>query len=102
MSWSSRILHWTGNETLPELKKLYTSETKGIQTTNTIEFFPEKVEDTPTTAATDRLARATEDLFEILQATHPATPFPQQGTVINDAMEQLTKIFTPPNRNETA
>ena len=52
--------------------------------------------------ATDRLARATEDLFVILQATCPATPFPQQGTAINDAMEQLTKIFTPPNRNETA
>ena len=52
--------------------------------------------------ATDRLARATEDLFEILQATHPATPFPQQGTVINDATEQLTKNFTPPKRNETA
>ena len=102
MSWSNRILHRTGNETLPELEKLYTNEKKGIQTTNTIEFFPEKVEDTATAATTDRLARATEDLFEILQATHPATPFPQQGTVINDAMEQLTKIFTPPNRNETA
>ena len=99
MPWSSRILHWTGNETLPELKKLYTSEKKVIQTTNTIEFFPEKVEDT---ATTDRLARATEDIFEILQATHPETSFPQQGTVINDAMEQLTKIFTSPNRNETA
>jgi hypothetical protein len=48
------------------------------------------------------LAGATEDLFVILQATHLATPFLQQGTVINDAMEQLTKIFTPPNRNETA
>ena len=102
MSWSIRILHRTGNETLPELEKLYTNEKKGIQTTNTIEFFPGKVEDTPATAATDRLAGATEDLFVILQATHPATPFPQQGTVINDATEQLTKNFTPPKRNETA
>ena len=56
----------------------------------------------PTTATTDQLARAMEDLVEILQAPQPATLFLQQGTVINDAMEQLTKIFTPPNRNETA
>jgi hypothetical protein len=79
----------------------YIPETKGIRTTNTIEFFPEKV-DMPTTATTDRLARAAEDLAEILQAPHPATPFLQQGTVINDAMEQLKKIFTPPTRIETA
>ena len=79
----------------------YIPETKGIRTTNTIEFFPEKV-DMPTTATTDRLARATEDLVEILQEPHPATPFLQQGTVVNDAMEQLKKIFTPPTRMETA
>ncbi|OEU05713.1 hypothetical protein FRACYDRAFT_231764 [Fragilariopsis cylindrus CCMP1102] len=79
----------------------YIPETKGIRTTNTIEFFPEKV-DMPTTATTDRLARAAEDLADILQAPHPATPFLQQGTVVNDAVEQLKKIFTPPNRIETA
>jgi hypothetical protein len=79
----------------------YIPETKGIRTTNTIEFFPEKV-DMPTTATTDCLARAAEDLAEILQAPHPATPFLQQGTVVNDAMEQLKKIFTPPTRMETA
>jgi hypothetical protein len=56
----------------------------------------------PTTSTTDRLARATEDLVVILQQEHPATPFLQQGTVVNDAMNQLTKIFTPPNREETA
>jgi hypothetical protein len=55
----------------------------------------------PTTSTTDRLARAT-DLVTILQQEHPATPFLQQGTVVNDAMNQLTKIFTPPNREETA
>jgi hypothetical protein len=79
----------------------YIPETKGIQTTNTIEFFPEKV-DMSTTSTTDRLARATEDLVTILQQEHPATPFLQQGTVVNDAMNQLTKIFTPPKREETA
>jgi hypothetical protein len=52
----------------------------------------------PTTSTTDRLARATEDLVEILQQPHPATPFLQQGTIVNDAMKQLTEIFSPPNR----
>jgi hypothetical protein len=56
----------------------------------------------PTMSSTDRLARATEDLVEILQQPHPATPFLQQGTIVNDAMQQLTEIFSPPNRNETA
>jgi hypothetical protein len=56
----------------------------------------------PTTSSTDRLARATEDLVEILQQPHPATPLLQQGTVINDAMKQLSKIFSPPTRVETA
>ena len=56
----------------------------------------------PTTSTTDRLARATEDLADILQTEHPATPFLQQGTVVNDAIQQLTKIFAPPNREETA
>jgi hypothetical protein len=66
-----------------------------------LEFFPEKV-DMLTTSTTDRLARATEDVVAILQQPHPATPFLQQGTIVNDAMKQLTKIFSPPNRNETA
>jgi hypothetical protein len=80
----------------------YIPETRGISTTNTLEFFPEKV-DMPTTSTTDRLARASEDLVQILKQPHPATPFLlQQGTVINDAIKQLTKIFTPPNREETA
>jgi hypothetical protein len=79
----------------------YIPETRGIRTTNTLEFFPEKVE-MPTTSSTDRLARAIEDLVEILQQPHPATPSLQQGTIVNDAVQQLTKIFSPPNRIETA
>jgi hypothetical protein len=79
----------------------YIPETRGIRTTNTLEFFPDKV-DMPTTSTADRLARATEDLVEILQQPHPATPFMQQGTVINDAMKQLSKIFSPPTQVETA
>jgi hypothetical protein len=64
----------------------YIPETRGIRTTNTLEFFPEKVE-MPTTSSTDRLARATEELVEILQQPHPATPLLQQGTIVNDAMK---------------
>jgi uncharacterized protein len=79
----------------------YIPETRGERTTNTIEFFPDKV-DMPTTSSTDRLARATENLVDILQQPHPATPLLQQGTVVNDAMEQLSKIFSPPTRIETA
>jgi hypothetical protein len=56
----------------------------------------------PTTSTTDRLARATENLVDILQQPHPATPYLQQGTVVNDAMEQPSKIFSPPNWVETA
>jgi hypothetical protein len=48
------------------------------------------------------LARATEDLVGTLQRPHPAIPLLQQGTVINDAMEQLSKIFSPPTGVETA
>jgi hypothetical protein len=79
----------------------YIPETRGIRTTKTVEFFPEKVE-MPTTSTTDRLARATEDLVAILQQPHPATPFLQQGTtIVNDAMKQRTKTFSSPNREIT-
>jgi hypothetical protein len=80
----------------------YIPETRGIRTINTLELFPEKVDMPTTSTTTDRLARATEDLVEILQQPHPPTPFLQQGTIVNDAMKQLTKIFSPPNRNDTA
>jgi hypothetical protein len=46
----------------------------------------------PTTSTTDRLARATEDLVEILQQPHPATPFLQQGAIVNDAIKQLSAL----------
>jgi hypothetical protein len=70
----------------------YIPDTKGIRTTNTLEFFPEKV-DIPTTSTTDRLARATEDLVAILQQPHPAAPLLQQGAIVNDAMKQLTAFM---------
>jgi hypothetical protein len=39
---------------------------------------------------------------EILQHPHPAAPYLQQGSVLNDAMKQLSKIFSPPTLVETA
>jgi hypothetical protein len=79
----------------------YILETRGIQTINTLEFFPEKVE-MPTTSTADRLARATEDLVEILLQPHPSTQFLQQGTIVNETIKRLTEIFSRPKRNETA
>jgi hypothetical protein len=38
---------------------------------------------------------------EILTKPHPVTPFLQQGTTVNDAIKQLTKIFSPPKDNKT-
>ena len=61
--------YWNYNSYLPE--------TKGIQTRNE-------------TSTIDQLARATDDLVEILQELHSASPFLQQGTVINDAIKQST------------
>jgi hypothetical protein len=63
----------------------YIPETRGIQTTNALEFFPEKVE-MPATTTPERLARATEDLVATLQQPHPTTPFLQQGTIVNVKM----------------
>jgi hypothetical protein len=46
--------------------KAYIPETRGVRTTNTIEFFPDKV-DMPSTSSADRLAAATEDLVAALK-----------------------------------
>jgi hypothetical protein len=49
-------------------KNSYIPETR-IRTTDTLEFFPEKV-DMPTTSTTDRLARATEDSVVIYKYSY--------------------------------
>ena len=53
----------------------------------------------PKTSSEDRLASATEDLVEILQKLHPVTPFWDQGTKTNDAIQELQKIFKPRQRD---
>ena len=56
----------------------------------------------PKTSSEDRLAEATENLVEILQKSHPPTPFLDQGTKTNDAIRELQKIFKPrQQQNET-
>ena len=55
----------------------------------------------PKTSSEDRLARATEDLVEILQQSHPPTPFLDQGTKTNDEIQELQKIFKPRQKQTT-
>ena len=73
---------------------VYIPVTRGERTTDTIEFFPQHVQ-MPKTSSEDRLAQATENLVEILQKSHPPTPFLDQGTKTNDAIKELQKIFKP-------
>ena len=49
----------------------------------------------PKTSSEDRLAQATENLVEILQKSHPPTPFLDQGTKTNNAIQELQKIIKP-------
>ena len=54
------------------------------------------------TSSDYRLAQAIENLVEILQKSHPPTPFLDQGTKTNDAIRELQKIFKPRQiQNET-
>ena len=53
----------------------------------------------PKTSSEDRLASVTEDLVAILQKPHPPTPFLDQGTTTNDAIDKLREIFTPRQQN---
>ena len=56
----------------------------------------------PKTSSEDRLTEVTENLVEILQKSHPPTPFLNQGTKSNDAIRELQKIFKPRQKqNET-
>ena len=65
--------------------EVYIPTTRGVRTTDTIEFFPKHVQ-MPKTSSEDRLASATEDLIAILKKPHPPTPFLDQGTKTNDAI----------------
>ena len=53
---------------------VYIPATRGMRITDTIKFFPQHVQ-MPKTSSEDRLAQATENLVEILQKSHPPTPF---------------------------
>ena len=81
--------------------RVYIPATGGERTTDTIEFFPEHVQ-MPKTSEEDRLVSATKDLTVILKKPHPPTPFLDQGTKKNDAINKLSEIFTPRQRNEAA
>ena len=55
----------------------------------------------PKTSSEDKLTHVTEDLVEILQKSHPPTPFLDQGTKTNDAIQELKKIFKPRQKQTT-
>ena len=74
--------------------EVYILTTRGVKTTDTIEFIPKHIQ-MPKTSSEDRLAEATENLIEILQKSHPPTPFLDQGTKTNDTIKELQKIFKP-------
>jgi hypothetical protein len=75
--------------------KAYIPETRGVRTSNTIEFFPDKVK-MPSPSSVDRLAAATEDLVAALEQPHPPTPFLDLGTSTNDAIAKLRSIYSSP------
>jgi hypothetical protein len=77
----------------------YIPTTRGERISNTIEFFPAHVE-MPETSSEDRLAQVTQDLIEVLKKPHPKTPFLEQGDRTSDAIQKLTTIFRPPQRND--
>jgi hypothetical protein len=68
--------------------KAYIPETRGVRKTNTIEFFPDKV-NMPSASFADRLAAATENLVAALQQPHPPMPFLELGTPTNDAISEV-------------
>ena len=75
-------------------------KTRGVRTSNTMEFFPDKVS-LPATSSEDRLASVTEDLLHVLQQPHPSTPFLNKGTTTNDAIKQLQRIINPRNTDDS-
>ena len=78
----------------------YIPKTRGERTTDTIDLFPEQLQ-MPKTSSKDRLASATEDLLiAILKKPHPLTPFLDEGTKTNDAIQKLKEMFTPRQQNE--
>jgi hypothetical protein len=75
--------------------KAYIPETRGVRKTNTIEFFPDKV-NMPSTYSADRLAAAPQNLVAALEQPHPPTPFLELGTPTNDAIVKLQSIYISP------
>ena len=81
--------------------RVYIPATRGARTIDTIKFVPEHVQ-MPKTSSEDQLASATEDLIAILKKPHPPTPFLDQGTKTNGAIQKLQEIFTPRQWNEAS
>ena len=81
--------------------RVYILATRGERTIDTIKFFPQHVQ-MPKKSSEDWLASATKDHIAILKKPHPPTPFLDQGTKTNDAIQKLQEIFTPRQLNEAS
>jgi hypothetical protein len=68
--------------------KCYIPETNGMRLGKTVEFFPKHVQ-MPQTSSEDRLSAAIENITNILQNPHSATPLLKEGTPNNDAISKL-------------
>ena len=67
----------------------------------TITFLPTKFP-MPTSSSADKLNTAVEDLIhELKQKPHPATPFLEHRTPVNNAINKLQEFFQPQQRFET-
>jgi hypothetical protein len=65
--------------------------TNATRRSNTVQFFPTGF-DMPTTSAMDRLAMIIQDLNNNLKE-HPAEPYLQQGTSINNSLNTVPNIL---------
>ena len=72
--------------------KIYVTSTRECRSSDTVDFFPTKFR-MPETSSADRATAALEDLTDALNNPHPASPFHQHGTKINDAIRKLESIF---------
>jgi hypothetical protein len=74
---------------------IFVTATHGDRVSNTVEFFPTKV-NMPETSSADRLTTAIEEISHIVKhQPHPAAPFLHNGEPTNAMLAQLGEIFAP-------
>jgi hypothetical protein len=69
----------------------YMPATNATRRSNTVQFFPTGF-DMPATSAMDRLAMTIQDLNNNVKE-HPAEPYLEQGTSINNSLKELQELL---------